>query len=334
MKSNKCLDEYAQLAIQRHRERPPDPKYLPVIANMVCTVRLLPKGQTFDLRFITQRLINSHLKSFAGMVIEHTDAVNRSTALLFSSGSMVIVSQESHYHAIHTAQRIRLVLETITGKQGVTVFEGFTVQNVVGNSYFGCLIDLKAMCDACPTDCNWEPDNFPGLKLPVYKTPEQRCVCNFKKCQCEIMALIFDRGKVVMTGARSIGEINYVSKRLHDQLPAAFEHQENKPIPRGDRFYKRMAAMMVPSGRTGKNIKKVKKHVLSDKEATEKFFSFIKNKTMTSGKKGDRIWLRKFEHTRGKTLLERLSHRDPNDEVVKVARFLDALDKLRNQHHL
>lgn len=74
------------------------------------------------------------------------------------------------------------------------------------------------------------------------------------KCSCAVKMLIFDTGRIVVTGARTVQDINNVFFRIK-KLTAQFSMSAT--IPKDDRFYSRLSTMLVPTGETMKQVKVV-----------------------------------------------------------------------------
>ena len=171
-----------------------------------------------------------------------------------------------------------------------TVFEQCCIHNIVGSGDLHCRVDLQAMCDAAPMACKWFPDLFPGLKCKIWLTQSHKCECSPApprwggatgeidtelidplalilgksfapalsggsgggKCSCAVKMLIFDTGRIVVTGARTVQDINNVFFRIK-KLTTQFSMTAT--IPKNDRFYSRLSTMLVPTGETMKQVK-------------------------------------------------------------------------------
>ncbi len=167
------------------KSRPFDQPDLPKIVNLVSTVILLPqrpdlpKDKQFrlPLKEISMKMGFSQYAPilFAANIMKLTDSIADITALLFSSGKMVLVSGKTENHTRAISQYVRVNIEGIEcmmmdaeGKvykgslKGRTVFQQCSIHNIVGHGFLGCRIDLQAMCDTAPASCKWFPDLFPG----------------------------------------------------------------------------------------------------------------------------------------------------------------------------
>ena len=78
-----------------------------------------------------------------------------------------------------------------------------TIQNVVASTTIGAELDLDAISDAFD-NAEYEPEQFPGL---VFRVTEPKTA-----------ALIFRSGKVVVTGAKSIGDVSIAIAIVCDAL--------------------------------------------------------------------------------------------------------------------
>ena len=154
-------------------------------------------------------------------------------------------------------------------------------------------IDLQTLVDSAPECWKWFPDLFPGAKGKIWLTENNQCVCRIKiepgteqhqedddtitqitgkrgKCKCSVKVLVFDTGHVVITGARTISDVNSVFARIR-MLAPDFQSDQQNAIPREDRFYHRLSTMMVPiandSNTTTKPVNNVKRDELNPEEA-------------------------------------------------------------------
>lgn len=65
---------------------------------------------------------------------------------------------------------------------------GYEVQNMVASTTIGRQIDLQRMAESHVLNCNYEPQQFPGL---IFRVRETKQVC-----------LVFRSGQIVITGAK------------------------------------------------------------------------------------------------------------------------------------
>lgn len=301
----------------KRRPIPADQQSLPLIVNCVSTTTLLPEcGGRYKLPLaaISLRLGPCAQYApylFAALIVKITDSTRKSTALVFASGKIVVVSGLTLNHTRYVSQIVRYIVEQVQcvmmaaeggavnprgSLVGRTIFKDCHIHNIVGHSFLGHRIDLQKMCDAAPACCKWLPDLFPGLKCKIWLTSEHMCVCHSSvkreevhddpdvrkvlggsakqsSCVCSVRVLIFDTGKIVITGGRHVCDVNSVFFRIHELAPQFESHSgNNDKVLREDRFYQRLANMMVPSGTTGKNVKKVDQKQLGTAEAMTAVF--------------------------------------------------------------
>ncbi len=308
----------------RRRPIPADQQSLPLIVNCVSTTTLLPPGGVYKLPLsaISRRLgpcAQYAPALFAALIVKLTDSTRKSTALVFASGKIVVVSGLTLNHTRYMSQMVRYIVEQVQcvmrdtngaiqprgSLVGRTVFRDCHIHNIVGHSFLGHRIDLQCMCTAAPSCCKWLPDLFPGLKCKIWLTAEHACVCRSKvknetapvaddpdlrlvlgrsgggakksSCVCSVRVLIFDSGKIVLTGGRCVRDVNSVFFRIHELAPQFESKPQTKqqqllPVLREDRFYQRLATMMVPSGTTGKNVKKADQKKLDMNESLANVF--------------------------------------------------------------
>lgn len=262
---------------------------LPRIENVVSTVNLLPLhgGYRLPLEALSMRIQCSQYAPvlFAANIIKLTDSITDSTALIFASGKIVVVASLSVNHTRYISQLIRMLIEQVQcmmiGADGHvyegsllnrTIFEHCRIHNIVGSGDLHCKINLQAMCDAAPMACKWFPDLFPGLKCKIWLTPSHACECSGgggggsasemldealqnilgkqSKCSCAVKMLIFKTGRIVITGARTVQDINNVFfriKKLAGQFNAAGAGAADSSFSKIDgTFYKSLSSMLVP----------------------------------------------------------------------------------------
>lgn len=220
-------------------------KDLPVIVNMVATVKLLPEDTKykFPLEAIAMNLsglIQFAPCKFAADILRLKDSTTDTTALVFRSGKIVIVGGLTKEHVRYCMQVFRSLIEKvkcvmldehdnfiIDNLQGRTVFDGCTIHNIVGHGFLGIRINLKTLRDAAPEIAKWEPDIFPGLKFRAWLTKSGKCECKIvNKCMCTCKCLLFDTGKIVITGGRDVSSVNSVFFRVKRLVPSFQETDE------------------------------------------------------------------------------------------------------------
>ena len=249
---------------------------LPQDSELVCTLPLMNICTKWGCCQYAPNL-------FVALISKIRDSTAVSTVLLFVSGVMVVVSGQSINHARDVSQYCRLNLENTkcmmkrknaeTGEMQVyegtlkarTTFKECFIHNIVGHGNVGMRIDLQALVNAAPECWKWFPDLFPGAKGKIWLTHSNQCECEASdvnrlhahhsteeqkllgkrsKCKCAVKVLIFDTGQVVITGGRSIQDINSVLARIRNLAPH-FESAQQEDVPKDERFYQRLSCMMV-----------------------------------------------------------------------------------------
>jgi TATA-box binding protein (TBP) (component of TFIID and TFIIIB) len=240
-------------------------KQLPKIVNVVATANLLPPGYTLPLRTIASSVACAQYapRMFAASILRFTGSISACTVLLFSTGSVVIVSLRSKDHARYMGQVLRSILEAACPLFAQRLrFDRCEIHNVVGNADLGYPIDLKAMSEAAPSCCKWFPELFPGLECKIWLTESYKCVCgkggggnaalakllpgagSQRKCSCVVKLLIFKTGCLVITGARRLSDVNAVFFRIKSLLG------EFKSDGIDKRFYKELGSMLTKTSTT------------------------------------------------------------------------------------
>jgi hypothetical protein len=228
-------------------------KDAPMLVNTVSTVSILPQGYRLPLQTITNALgpcCQFEPSQFAAAIIKDINSTSDATALVFSSGKLVLTATTTRLHTMYMAHVFRLKIEHIecvmkdekTNQlhmdtfSGRTVFENLKAHNMVGHGDLGVRVDLRSLRNANPDSVKWLPDGFPAAKCCVWLTEDNMCHCGpqvsldpdvlqvvpkllRKRCACTIKCLVFPTGRVVMTGGRSMKDINSVFYRMKALAP-------------------------------------------------------------------------------------------------------------------
>lgn len=248
-------------------------KNLPKIVNVVATANLLPVGYNLPLKVIACNTACAQYapRMFAACILRFTSSISASTVLLYNTGCIVIVSLRSKDHARYMGQMLRAILEAACPLFSQRLrFERCEIHNIVGNADLEFPIDLQAMAEAAPACCKWFPELFPGLECKIWLTESYRCVCgragnsggsrgsrtstyeavshllpgagSQRKCSCAVKLLIFASGRLVITGARRLSDVNAVFFRIKALLG------EFKSIPK--QFYSQLGSMLTALEKT------------------------------------------------------------------------------------
>lgn len=336
----------------KRRYVPPEERDLPDIVNVVSTVILLPQRtdlpphQRYKLPLgaITARLGCSQYAPvlFAANILKLIDSQAAVTALIFATGKVVLVAALSMGHTRYICQLVRVIIEQVQCAlydaetqrihigtlSGRTIFQDCSLHNIVGNANLNCRIDLQAMCDAAPTACKWDPDNFPGLKCRIWLTDTHTCHCKGKrqahaelqaavgktsKCVCVLKVLVFDTGQLVITGGHSVEDVNSVYFRIKALAPR-YEHTDNV-IPRESRFYQRLSSMLVNTARRQKSTQRTQVREQGHMKEGEAI-AMLMAEVGGSGTSGSAATSIKKERIQGTTMLMQLAEEGRVEEVI------------------
>ena len=121
----------------------------------------------------------------------------RTTALAFASGNMVCTGAKTELESRLAGRKYVRLLQ----KHGIPVsFRTFKIQNIVASAEVPHPLKLLELSRSYGPYVSYEPDLFPGL---VFRTTAPKLVF-----------LLFRSGKIVITGAKSRGEIEKTFKML------------------------------------------------------------------------------------------------------------------------
>jgi len=90
----------------------------------------------------------------------------------------------------------------------------FKIQNIVGSHDVGFQIKLESLRVQAQTFCQYDPEMFPGLI--------------FRMTDPKLVLLIFNSGKIVLTGAKKRDEI-YLAYQNIKTLLASHKNEDQKP---------------------------------------------------------------------------------------------------------
>eukprot|EP00301_Raphidiophrys_heterophryoidea_P004901 c12096_g1_i2.p1 GENE.c12096_g1_i2~~c12096_g1_i2.p1 ORF type:complete len:246 (-),score=59.93 c12096_g1_i2:469-1206(-) len=168
---------------------PPVAETRPLLQNIVATANL---GCKLDLKEIASRARNAEYnpRRFAAVIMRIREP--KTTALVFSSGKMVVTGAKSEVQSSDAAKKFSEIIRKI----GFAVnLHDFKIQNMVGSCDVGFPVNLHDLHISDHSQfCTYEPELFPGL---IYR-----------KAEPKVVLLIFVSGKLVVTGAKKKADID------------------------------------------------------------------------------------------------------------------------------
>lgn len=172
------------------------------IHNLVGTTELWCTSKTIDLKHINMLPCTFYDKNrFAAITIRIAEP--NCTALLFTSGKLVLTGATSWIQCLHASLFISKLLSKVCKHDLFRVVKT-QVQNIVGNAIIplkkGQILDLKRLYDERNTTCTWQPNMFPGLVM--------------REDNCPVVLLLFLSGRVVITGGKKEEDIENGWKML------------------------------------------------------------------------------------------------------------------------
>ena len=171
------------------------PKPTPFIHNIVATAQITTSA-ALQLDRLKQifRFSSFNRRKFAAVTLRLIRP--NCTILLFTSGKLVITGSKSASEALLSVYRVRRLLRGACIGQRFMV-TGFKIQNVVSHCELpvkdGEILDIEALYERHHIYSTYQSHIFPGL---IFRYPNLR-----------VVALMFFSGKVVLTGARSLEDI-------------------------------------------------------------------------------------------------------------------------------
>mmetsp|Transcript_15902 Transcript_15902/g.25218 ORF Transcript_15902/g.25218 Transcript_15902/m.25218 type:complete len:241 (-) Transcript_15902:214-936(-) len=171
-----------------------EPPEMPQTKNVVATMHVKCK---LDLKEIMTKSRNSEYnpKRFAAVIMRIRQP--KSTALIFSSGKIVITGAKTTDDAFISARKYVRILQKL---EFPAKFTDYKVVNIVACCSVRFSIRLESLAHFKPQNASYEPELFPGL---IYRMSQPK-----------VVILIFVSGKIVLTGAKSKQEIDQSFRRL------------------------------------------------------------------------------------------------------------------------
>lgn len=167
-----------------------------VVHNIVSTSMVHGFSMPINLQRLAMYLPSSsyNRRRFAAITIRIDNP--RCTALLFTSGKLVITGVRSWYEGLLSSLCIaRIVTRALVGCNYFIL--NCEVQNIVAHSEAplveGEKLDIQRMYDTYSVECTFQKNMFPGL---IYRG-----------MRCPVVLLCFCSGKVVLTGAKTMRDI-------------------------------------------------------------------------------------------------------------------------------
>jgi transcription initiation factor TFIID TATA-box-binding protein len=169
----------------------------PEIQNVVSTINM--KTQ-LDLKTIALKSLNSEYnpRRFSALIMRIREPA-RTTALIFATGKMVVTGAKSVKQSELSCRKFIKIIKKLGFD---SVFSEFKVQNIVCSVDLKFYIHLEKMNIIHEKFTTYEPELFPGLIFRI----------------SDIVYLIFNSGKVVITGSKDLNLINKSFEKLYPLL--------------------------------------------------------------------------------------------------------------------
>jgi len=139
----------------------------------------------------------------------------------------------------------RIILSNLEGR---IQFQCWCIHNIVANAHAGCRPNLQVLVDLACDVTDWNPELFPGLHLLVWLKPKSLCKCKRKKknrsCVCNCRVVLFDTGKMIITGCRDLASIDESKNLVRLLLQDPRMQDTSEELPRHLRFDARREKML------------------------------------------------------------------------------------------
>lgn len=170
----------------------------PILQNVVATANMQCH---LDLKTIALKARNAEYnpKRFAAVIMRIREP--KTTALIFSSGKMVVTGAKDEIQARNAARKFTRIVQKIDFPAKFTEFK---IQNLVASVDVKFPIRLEGLAQKHYQFSSYEPEVFPGL---IYRMISPK-----------VALLIFVSGKLVITGARTRDDIRKSYEKIFPVL--------------------------------------------------------------------------------------------------------------------
>jgi transcription initiation factor TFIID TATA-box-binding protein len=169
---------------------------VPEIHNLVTTCEILSSVKPIDLQFLYESLPGSYYdrKRFAAITIRLSEPLT--TALLFTSGKLVVTGAKTFNEAVYACLKIvRMLEDSVPGVSFHCTHA--QIQNMVAHASIslcnGQTLNVRRFYEENASFSTHQPGLFPGL---VYRPPKS-----------PVVLLLFSSGKIVVTGGKCENDI-------------------------------------------------------------------------------------------------------------------------------
>lgn len=182
----------------------------PACHNMVTTCHVTSSKDRIDLATVARCTGNSTYdrKRFAAITLRLDKP--KTTALLFSSGKVVITGAVSRQMSLNAAKSIIHLLRRLFPYDNFQQ-KNFIIQNMVCSITIGRgvkEIDIQEMYRQRASNCTYQPSIFPGL---IFRPPNN-----------PVVLLIFKSSRIVVTGAKKYSDIYNGFHQVFEQISPFF----------------------------------------------------------------------------------------------------------------
>lgn len=157
---------------------------------VLCNNRLYTLILNVDVRLYIYCyfILEYNPKRFQAVIMRIRDP--KTTALIFHSGKMIVTGAKTEEDSKLASKKYTIIIQ----KVGIpATYNRYTIQNMTATCDVDFPIRLEGLIMNHAANATYEPELFPGL---IYRVPDSKTVI-----------LIFVSGKLVLTGAKSVGSL-------------------------------------------------------------------------------------------------------------------------------
>lgn len=179
------------------------------IENIVASASL---GVVVPLEKIVSKMegMEYEPEQFPGLVYRMTDP--KAAALIFGSGKIVCTGARSLEDVKEVFRKVVLIIKKTGAK--IPKDYKFQVENIVSSAKLDAKLNLDTIAFNLENS-EYEPEQFPGL---VYRMLDPK-----------VAFLLFGSGKIVITGARSVKDVNIAVEKVSKKLKSIGALVKAKP---------------------------------------------------------------------------------------------------------
>jgi len=173
------------------------------IQNVICSFSLRVE---VDLKTITFGLRTAEYNPRKCQAVLFRMRYPKTTAMIYPSGRVSVAGSKSEADALYAARKMAKIIQKVGYKEAVCA--DFKVENIIARVDMEFPVRLEQIAYDYKTCATYEPELFPGC---VFRMKEPKLAC-----------LVFVTGKLMMSGARNVEEVDAALRIIY---PILYKYQ-------------------------------------------------------------------------------------------------------------